>query len=170
MKKNFPMKCVAALAMLLLPLPMLFVFEVSAFGGFTLWHYLLYYAGAGITAGTAYFLMSLKLSLHRPKAIFAVNAMTVFIGIIFTAAVPVASTAVNNTLDENGFIVFSLCLGLMPSVIVWYLLGMSLRKTPLTKYLHLYGSGYTLSKHSFVIFSAVLWQRIKRISTTRRQR
>lgn len=128
MKKNFPMKCVAALAMLLLPLPMLFLFEVSAFGGFTLWHYLLYYAGAGITAGTAYFLMSLKLSLHRPKAIFAVNAMTVFIGIIFTAAVPVASTAVNNTLDENGFIVFSLCLGLMPSVIVWYLLGMSLRK------------------------------------------
>ncbi len=128
MKKNFVMKCVAALAMLLLPLPMLFVFEVSAFDGFTLWHYLLYYAVAGITAGAAYFLMSFKLSRHKPRAIFAVNMLTVFIGIILTVAVPAVSMAVNNTLGENGFIVFSLCLGLMPSVIVWYLLGLSLRK------------------------------------------
>ena len=112
MKKNFPMKCVAALAMLLLPLPMLFVFEVSAFGGFTLWHYLLYYAGAGITAGTAYFLMSLKLSLHRPKAIFAVNAMTVFIGIIFTAAVPVASTRSITHLTKTALLFFRCVLDL----------------------------------------------------------
>ena len=39
MKKDFLMKCVAALAMLLVPLPLMFVFEVTAFKGFMLWHY-----------------------------------------------------------------------------------------------------------------------------------
>ena len=33
MKKDFLMKCVAALAMLLVPLPLMFVFEVTAFKG-----------------------------------------------------------------------------------------------------------------------------------------
>ena len=42
MKKDFLMKCVAALAMLLVPLPLMFVFEVTAFKGFTLWHYPIY--------------------------------------------------------------------------------------------------------------------------------
>ena len=36
MKKNFVLKCIAVLAMLLLPLPLLFVFDVSAFRGFTI--------------------------------------------------------------------------------------------------------------------------------------
>ena len=128
MKKNFPMKCVAAFAMLMLPLPMMFVFEVSAFGGFILWHYLIYYAVSGIVTAAGYMTMSVKRSQHKAKTIFLSNIMIAAIGTVLTILVPIVSTAVNNTLGEYTFNVFNFSIALMPSVVVWYLLGLSLRK------------------------------------------
>lgn len=128
MKKNFPMKCVAAFAMLMLPLPMMFVFEVSAFGGFILWHYLIYYAVAGAVAAAGYMAMSVKRSQHKAKTIFLSNILIAAVGAVLTILVPIVSTAVNNTLGEHTFNVFNFSIALMPSVVVWYLLGLSLRK------------------------------------------
>lgn len=128
MKKNFPMKCVAAFAMLMLPLPMMFVFEVSTFGGFILWHYLIYYAVAGVVTAAGYMAMSVKRSQHKAKTIFLSNIMIAAIGTVLTILVPIVSTAVNNTLGEYTFNVFNFSIALMPSVVVWYLLGLSLRK------------------------------------------
>ena len=128
MKKNFPMKCVAAFAMLMLPLPMMFVFEVSTFGGFILWHYLIYYAVAGVVTAAGYMAMSVKRSQHKAKTIFLSNIMIAAIGTVLTILVPIVSTAVNNTLGEHTFNVFNFSIALMPSVVVWYLLGLSLRK------------------------------------------
>ena len=127
MKNNFPMKCVAALAMLMLPLPMMFVFEVSAFGRFTLWHYLVYYAIAGTVTAAGYITMSVKRSQHKAKAIFFSNILIAVVGTVFTILVPIVSTAVNNMLGENTFNVFNFSIALMPSVVVWYLLGLSLK-------------------------------------------
>lgn len=128
MKKNFPMKCVAAFAMLMLPLPMMCVFEVSTFGGFILWHYLIYYAVAGVVTAAGYMAMSVKRSQHKAKTIFLSNIMIAAIGTVLTILVPIVSTAVNNTLGEYTFNVFNFSIALMPSVVVWYLLGLSLRK------------------------------------------
>lgn len=128
MKKNFPMKCVAAFAMLMLPLPMMFVFEVSTFGGFILWHYLIYYAVACVVTAAGYMAMSVKRSQHKAKTIFLSNIMIAAIGTVLTILVPIVSTAVNNTLGEHTFNVFNFSIALMPSVVVWYLLGLSLRK------------------------------------------
>ena len=128
MKKDFLMKCVAALAMLLVPLPLMFVFEVTAFKGFTLWHYPIYYAVAAISAASGYFLMCLRRSRHTPKPIFLVNTLMALTATVLVVLVAVVSSQINNVLGENGFNVFYFCVALMPSVIVWYLLGMSLKK------------------------------------------
>lgn len=128
MKKDFLMKCVAALAMLLVPLPLMFVFEVTAFKGFMLWHYPIYYAIAAIAAASGYFLMCLRRSRHTPKAIFLVNMLMAVTATVLVVLVAVVSSQINNVLCENGFNVFYFCVALMPSVIVWYLLGMSLKK------------------------------------------
>ena len=128
MKKDFLMKCVAALAMLLFPLPLMFVFEVTAFKGFMLWHYPIYYAVAAISAASGYFLMCLRRSRHTPKTIFLVNTLMALTATVLIVLVAVVSSQINNVLGENGFNVFYFCVALMPSVIVWYLLGMSLKK------------------------------------------
>ena len=128
MKKDFLMKCVAALAMLLVPLPLMFVFEVTAFKGFMLWHYPIYYAIAAISAASGYFLMCLRRSRHTPKTIFLVNMLMALTATMLVVLVAVVSSQINNVLGENGFNVFYFCVALMPSVIVWYLLGMSLKK------------------------------------------
>lgn len=128
MKKDFLMKCVAALAMLLVPMPLMFVFEVTAFKGFTLWHYPIYYAVAAISAASGYFLMCLRRSRHTPKTIFLVNTLMALTATVLVVLVAVVSSQINNVLGENGFNVFYFCVALMPSVIVWYLLGMSLKK------------------------------------------
>lgn len=128
MKKDFLMKCVAALAMLLIPLPLMFVFEVTAFKGFMLWHYPIYYAVAAISAASGYFLMCLRRSRHTPKTIFLVNTLMALTATVLVVLVAVISSQINNVLGENGFNVFYFCVALMPSVIVWYLLGMSLKK------------------------------------------
>ena len=128
MKKDFLMKCVAALAMLLVPLPLMFVFEVTAFKGFMLWHYPIYYAVAAISAASGYFLMCLRRSRHTPKTIFLVNTLIALTATVLVVLVAVVSSQINNVLGENGFNVFYFCGALMPSVIVWYLLGMSLKK------------------------------------------
>lgn len=128
MKKDFLMKCVAALAMLLVPLPLMFVFEVTAFKGFTLWHYPIYYAVAAISAASGYFLICLRRSRHTPKTIFLVNTLMALTATVLVVLVAVVSSQINNVLGENGFNVFYFCVALMPSVIVWYLLGMSLKK------------------------------------------
>lgn len=128
MKKDFLMKCVAALAMLLVPLPLMFVFEVTAFKGFMLWHYPIYYAVAAIAAASGYFLMCLRRSRHTPKTIFLVNMLIALTATVLVVLVAVVSSQINNVLGENGFNVFYFCVALMPSVIVWYLLGMSLKK------------------------------------------
>ncbi len=128
MKKDFLMKCVAALAMLLVPLPLMFVFEVTAFKGFMLWHYPIYYAVAAIAAASGYFLMCLRRSRHTPKTIFLVNTLMALTATVLIVLVAVVSSQINNVLGENGFNVFYFCVALMPSVIVWYLLGMSLKK------------------------------------------
>lgn len=128
MKKDFLMKCIAALAMLLVPLPLMFVFEVTAFKGFMLWHYPIYYAVAAISAASGYFLMCLRRSRHTPKTIFLVNTLMALTATVLVVLVAVVSSQINNVLGENGFNVFYFCVALMPSVIVWYLLGMSLKK------------------------------------------
>lgn len=128
MKKDFLMKCVAALAMLLVPLPLMFVFEVTAFKGFMLWHYPIYYAVAAISAASGYFLMCLRRSRHTPKTIFLVNMLMALTATALVVLVAVVSSQINNVLGDNGFNVFYFCVALMPSVIVWYLLGMSLKK------------------------------------------
>lgn len=128
MKKDFLMKCVAALAMLLVPLPLMFVFEVTAFKGFMLWHYPIYYAVAAISAASGYFLMRLRRLRHTPKTIFFVNMLMALTATVLVVLVAVVSSQINNVLGENGFNVFYFCVALMPSVIVWYLLGMSLKK------------------------------------------
>lgn len=128
MKKDFLMKCVAALAMLLVPLPLMFVFEVTAFKGFMLWHYPIYYAVATIAVASGYFLMRLRRSRHTPKTIFLVNMLMALTATVLVVLVAVVSSQINNVLGENGFNVFYFCVALMPSVIVWYLLGMSLKK------------------------------------------
>ena len=128
MKKDFLMKCVAALAMLLIPLPLMFVFEVTAFKGFMLWHYPIYYAVAAIADASGYFLMCLRRSRHTPKTIFLVNTLMALTATVLVVLVAVVSSQINNVLGENGFNVFYFCVALMPSVIVWYLLGMSLKK------------------------------------------
>lgn len=128
MKKDFLMKCVAALAMLLVPLPMMFVFEVTAFKGFMLWHYPIYYAVAAVAAASGYFLMCLRRSRHTPKTIFLLNMLMAVTATVLVVLVAVVSSQINNVLCENGFNVFYFCVALMPSVIVWYLLGMSLKK------------------------------------------
>lgn len=128
MKKDFLMKCVAALAMLLVPLPLMFVFEVTAFKGFMLWRYPIYYAVAAISAASGYFLMCLRRSRHTPKTIFLVNMLMALTATVLVVLVALVSSQINNVLGENGFNVFYFCVALMPSVIVWYLLGMSLKK------------------------------------------
>ena len=128
MKKDFLMKCVAALAMLLVPLPLMFVFEVTAFKGFMLWHYPIYYAVAAISAASGYFLMCLRRSRPTPKTIFLVNTLIALTATVLVVLVAVVSSQINNVRGENGFNVFYFCVALMPSVIVWYLLGMSLKK------------------------------------------
>lgn len=128
MKNDFLMKCVAALAMLLVPLPLMFVFEVTAFKGFMLWHYPIYYAVAAISAASGYFLMCLRRSRHTPKTIFLVNMLMALTATALVVLVAVVSSQINNVLGENGFNAFYFCVALMPSVIVWYLLGMSLKK------------------------------------------
>ena len=128
MKKDFLMKYVAALAMLLVPLPLMFVFEVTAFKGFMLWHYPIYYAVAAISAASGYFLMCLRRSRHTPKTIFLVNMLIALTATALVVLVAVVSSQINNVLGDNGFNVFYFCVALMPSVIVWYLLGMSLKK------------------------------------------
>ena len=47
---------------------------------------------------------------------------------VLVILVAVVSSQINNVLCENGFNVFYFCVALMPSGIVWYLLGMSLKK------------------------------------------
>ena len=128
MKKDFLMKCVAALAMLLVPLPLMFVFEVTAFKGFMLWHYPIYYAVAAIAAASGYFLMCLRRSRHTQNPIMHVNMLMALTATVLVVLVAVVSSQINNVLGENGFNVFYFCVALMPSVIVWYLLGMSLKK------------------------------------------
>lgn len=103
-------------------------FRGDGFQGFTLWHYPIYYAVAALSAASGYFLMCLRRSRHTPKTIFLVNTLIALTATVLVVLVAVVSSQINNVLGENGFNVFYFCVALMPSVIVWYLLGMSLKK------------------------------------------
>ena len=81
MKKDFLMKCVAALAMLLVPLPLMFVFEVTAFKGFMLWHYLIYYAVAAISAIT-----SVAISVVHAVVVVIIHHLLVIVAVVTAVA------------------------------------------------------------------------------------
>ena len=128
MKKNFVLKSIAVLAMLLLPLPMLFVFDVSAFEGFSFWRYLIYYSACLIICPAGYFLMSAKKAQHKPKLIFLFNMIIGVVAIALVVLTVLGSALVHSVMGENEFDAFTLCFGLIPSVLLWYHLGMRIKK------------------------------------------
>ena len=128
MKKNFVLKCIAVLAMLLLPLPLLFVFDVSAFKAFSFWRYLIYYSFCLIVCPVGYFLLSARKAQHKPKLIFLFNMLIGAAAISFAVLTALFSALVHSAMGENEFDAFTLCVGLIPSVLLWYHLGMRIRK------------------------------------------
>ncbi|MGN0610759.1 MAG: hypothetical protein ACI4JI_03150 [Ruminiclostridium sp.] len=128
MKKNFVLKCIAVLAMLLLPLPLLFVFDVIAFEGFSILRYLIYYSACIFICPAGYLLMSARKAQHKPKLIFLFNMLIGAAAIVFAVLTALFSALVHFAMGENEFDAFTLCAGLIPAVLLWYHLGMRIRK------------------------------------------
>ena len=128
MKKNSVLKCIAVLAMLLLPLPLLFVFDVSAFRGFDILRYLIYYSACIVICPVGYFLLSARKAQHKPKLIFLFNMIIGVVAIALIVLTVLGSALVHSVMGENEFDAFTLCFGLIPSVLLWYHLGMRIRK------------------------------------------
>lgn len=128
MKKNFVLKCIAVLAMLLLPLPLLFVFDVIAFEGFSILRYLIYYSACIVICPAGYLLMSARKAQHKPKLIFLLNMLIGAAAVAFAVLTALFSALVHSAMGENEFDAFTLCAGLIPAVLLWYHLGMRIRK------------------------------------------
>lgn len=128
MKKNFVLKCIAVLAMFLLPLPLLFVFDVSAFRGFDILRYLIYYSACIVICPVGYFLLSARKAQHKPKLIFLFNMIIGVVAIALVVLTVLGSALVHSVMGENEFDAFTLCFGLIPAVLLWYHLGMRIRK------------------------------------------
>lgn len=128
MKKNFVLKCIAVLSMLLLPLPLLFVFDVSAFRGFDILRYLIYYSACIVICPVGYFLLSARKAQHKPKLIFLFNMIIGVVAIALVVLTGLGSALVHSVMGENEFDAFTLCFGLIPSVLLWYHLGMRIKK------------------------------------------
>ena len=127
MRKNFALKLCAAAAMLLLPLPLLVVFDGAAFNNLDIIRYVIYYALSVIPVSVGYLIMKFRLSQTKPKMIFAANLLLGAAGTILSVLTIIgANTAKSAT--EGSFNVLFLCIGLIPAVMVWFVLGTKLNK------------------------------------------
>lgn len=126
MKRDFLLKLIAALAMLALPLPMMFLFETAAFEGFSLLRYPVYYAAAVIVCFIGFLVMKLHMKAHTKKELALSKTAIFLVALILEALAITAIVCLNGVVAEYGGM--RLCFALLPAALIWYVLGLKLAK------------------------------------------
>ncbi len=128
MRKNNALKICATVSMMLVPFPLIFLFDGVAFENISYTRYLIYAGLAFIPMLAGYFLRRLKSAQIKLKKVFLVNMLimtTVIAQSILCAVI------VNSINAATGFLftAHNVCFGLIPSMFIWFYLGMKLHRT-----------------------------------------
>lgn len=156
MKNNFALKLCSAAAMLLVPFPLLLIFDGAAFNNLDIVRYIIYYALSVIPVSAGYLIMKFRLTQTKPKMIFLANLLLGTVGFALFALAIIGVSIVKSAADYN-FNVFFLFIGLLPSVLIWFILGTKLNKTSFSDVFTLVWLGvYVAETFLCYILSAVM--------------
>lgn len=123
------LKILAAAVMLLLPLPLMMLADAAAFRNINILRYIVYFALSVIPITGGYLLCTLRRAQVSPKKVFGVNILiaagAVLLFVLWLIFIPVAGS-IGAGDKFNGF---TLTLGLLPAIMLWYYLGIKLKGT-----------------------------------------
>ncbi len=125
--KKYPLKICAAIAMLLIPLPLMLMFDSAAFKEEGIYRFLLYYLTAIPAVSAGYLLQKVRASQTKPKRIFLSSLSMIIALIIMFVITGITVNAINESTyySFNGtYVVFAL----LPAISLWFLLGIKLTR------------------------------------------
>jgi hypothetical protein len=125
--KNNLLRGVSATGMLLLPLPLILMLDCAAFEHFDFLRYVFYFLTAIPAILSGYILQKIKNAQNEPKKILLVNIIKL-ITLIIMFTVLVICTDKICTASNYSFFSTYINFAMMPSIGLWFLLGMKLNK------------------------------------------
>lgn len=162
--KNLILKSCAAAAMLLVPLPLMLLFDGTAFEVFSVWRYVIYYALSVIPVAAGYLLIAFKRSRTTPKSVFAANILLGFAALLLSAAVIISVNIASANTDQS-FNSFYLCIALIPAVVEWLFTGTRLYKKAFSDVFTMVWLGVYITETFFCyIFCSILNENHKQLS------
>ena len=125
--KKYLLKICAAISMLIIPLPLMLMFDSAAFKEANLLRYLIYYLTAIPAVSAGYLLQKIRASQTKPKRIFLSS-----LSMIITLIVMFVITGITvNSINESTFYSFNgtyVIFALLPAISLWFLLGIKLTR------------------------------------------
>lgn len=167
-KNNTALKLCAACAMLLLPLPLILLFDCAAFKNVAAWRYLLYYSLSFIPVSAGYFLIKFKRAQNKPKTIFTANILIGLTAVLLAVLTIIAVNTAAGIAESYSFFFnqFNLYLALLPAVLFWFMLGTRLYKKSFSDiFTPIFLGLYIAETFLCYISCAVMSDDIKSIST-----
>ncbi len=125
--RNKLLKICAAAAMLLVPLPIMSLFDVLSTEQFSPLKYLAYYCFCWLPIILGYLAARFRRNQSKPKALVLAR-ITLAAGVVLLAVItPIGLKIAENITDEKLFTA-SAVLSLLPAVMTWYVLGIKLNE------------------------------------------
>lgn len=125
--KNHLLKICATISMLIIPLPMMLMFDSAAFKEQNILRYLFYFLTAipSVTAG--YLLQKVRAMQTKPKKIFLMSLTMIITLVIMFIITCITVNSINESTEYsfNGtYVIFAL----LPAISLWFLLGIKLNR------------------------------------------
>lgn len=125
--KNHFLKICATIAMLIIPLPMMLMFDSAAFKEQNILRYIFYFLTAipSVTAG--YLLQRIRATQTKPKKIFMLSLTMIITLVVIFVITCITVNSINESTEYsfNGtYVIFAL----LPAISLWFLLGIKLTR------------------------------------------
>ncbi len=157
MKKNNALKICAIISMILVPFPLIIMFDGAAFDEISYLRYLIYFAVAFIPIVTGYFIKRLRSAQLKPKRVFLVNLL---LCIITVALCVICCIVIDKINEATGYSFPShyLCFAFIPSIVVWTYLGLKLHKTSFSDIFTFLWLGVFITETFFCYIASVIME------------
>lgn len=125
--KKYLLKICAAAAMLIIPLPMMLMFDSAAFKQSDILRYLFYFLSAVPSVLAGYLLQKVRASQTKPKRIF-LSSLTMIITLIVMFVITCITVNSINEATNYSFNGTYVIFALLPAISLWFLLGIKLTR------------------------------------------
>ncbi len=125
--KNRLLKICAAISMLIIPLPMMLMFDSAAFKEQNILRYLFYFLTAIPSVASGYLLQKIRATQTKPKKIFMMSLTMIITLVVMFVITCITVNSINESTEYsfNGtYVIFAL----LPAISLWFLLGIKLTR------------------------------------------